>query len=225
MATEELQLRRVAVCASGLIYWGGVMIQARRIRRRIGRSPNLRPRGVREQALWFGWFLVILTWIGQPLLVGNAATKPGLAGLPGLLHPVSLAVGLALVTLGYAGTLWTYAAMGDTWRIGINANEKTALVSRGPYRWVRHPIYLLQIVMLAGAALLLPTPVSFVALAMHYFCVHLKAGDEEKHLLTVHGAAYRDYVSRTGRLFPKLIRRRSAAKNSALPGALPGIDS
>jgi hypothetical protein len=114
MTAEELQLRRIIVCASGLIYWVGVVIQARRIRKQIGRSPNLRPRGTKERVLWVGWFLVILTWLGQPLLVRAAGTTPGLALWPGLLHPVSLGLGLALVSLGYAGTLWAYAAMGDT---------------------------------------------------------------------------------------------------------------
>ena len=223
MTAEEWQLRRVVVGASGLLYWGGVVIQARRIRKQIGRSPNLRPRGSREKALWVGWLIVILAWIGQPLLVGVTGTTAGLNLMPGLLHPVGLAVGLALVALGYAGTLWTYAALGDTWRIGINANEKTALVSRGPYRWVRHPIYVLQFVMLAGAALLLPTPVSFATLATHYLCVRLKAGDEEKYLMTVHGTAYREYLSRTASLFPRLIQRRSAEKKKEKK-VLPGID-
>jgi protein-S-isoprenylcysteine O-methyltransferase Ste14 len=218
MSTEELPLRRMAVCASGLIYWGGVLVQARRIRKRIGRSPNLKPRGAKEQALWVGWFVVILAWIGQPFLVGTTVVKPGLASWPGLLHPASLLAGLVLVVLGYAGTLWTYAAMGDTWRIGVDPKERTALVSRGPYRWVRHPIYLFQIVMLAGAALLLPTVVSFATLAAHWTCVLIKAGDEERYLTMVHGAAYRDYLSRTGRLFPRWIRRRSAAKNQARSG-------
>jgi protein-S-isoprenylcysteine O-methyltransferase Ste14 len=212
MSAEELLLRRLAVSASGLIYWGGVLLQARRIRKRIGRSPNLRPRGAREKVLWFGWFMVILVWILQPLLVGATVATSALALWPFLLHPVVLAVGLLLVVLGYAGTLWTYGAMGDTWRIGIDAKERTALVSCGPYRWVQHPIYLLQIVMLAGAALLLPTLVSFATLATHYFCVHLKAGDEEKYLTEIHGAAYRDYTARTGRLFPRLLRRRSAPR-------------
>lgn len=210
MTSEELLLRSVVVCSSGLIYWGGVMIQARRIRKRIRRSPNLKPRGSREKALWLGWFIVILVWIGQPWLVRATATQPGLTLWPILLHPVSLALGLALVVLGYAGTLWTYAAMGDTWRIGIDPKEKTALVSRGPYRRVRHPIYLFQIVMLAGAALLLPTAVSFATLAAHYICVLIKARDEEKYLTAVHGNAYREYLTRTGSLFPRLLRRRSA---------------
>jgi protein-S-isoprenylcysteine O-methyltransferase Ste14 len=207
MTAEELQLRRLVVCASGLIYWGGVLIQARRIRKQIGRSPNLRPRGTREKALWFGWFVVILTWIGQPWLVALPATKPGFTLLSGLLHPASLVVGMVLVVLGYAGTLWTYAAMGDTWRIGINPKERTALVRHGPYHWIRHPIYSLQIVMLAGAALLLPTPVSFAMLATHYICVLIKARDEEKYLTSVHGDVYRDFLARTGRLFPRLFRR------------------
>jgi protein-S-isoprenylcysteine O-methyltransferase Ste14 len=70
---------------------------------------------------------------------------------------------------------------------------------------VRHPIYLFQIVMLAGAAVLLPTPISFSVLAIHYVCAQFKAVDEERYLLTVHGDAYRDYQSRTGRLFPRVL--------------------
>lgn len=183
------------------------MVQARRVRKRIGRSPNVRPRGGKERALWVGWFLVIVAWIAQPLWVGATLASPALAVLPGLIHPAGLAVGMGLVVLGYAGTLWTYAAMGNSWRMGVNANEKTALVSQGPFLWVRHPIYVLQIVMLTGATLLLPTPVSFAALATHYLCVRLKAMDEEKFLIRVHGAVYREYMSRTGGLYPRLFRR------------------
>jgi protein-S-isoprenylcysteine O-methyltransferase Ste14 len=221
MTTDELLVRRLVVCASGLIYWGGVMIQARRIRKRIGRSPNLKPRTRRERALWFGWFVVILAWIGQPWLVGLNSGIPGLTLWSAALHPVGLAAGLVLVALGYVGTLWTYAAMGDTWRIGINPNERTTLISRGPYRWVRHPIYALQIVMLAGAALLLPTAVSLAALITHVLCVRVKARDEEHYLRTVHGAAYAGYCARTGGLFPRRLR----GFNPTPDGSLPGIDS
>jgi protein-S-isoprenylcysteine O-methyltransferase Ste14 len=61
--------------------------------------------------------------------------------------------------------------------------------------------------MLTGAALLLPTPMSFATLATHYVCVRLKARDEEKYLENVHGHAYREYSSHTGGLFPRLIGR------------------
>ena len=209
MTAEELQLRRTVVCASGLLYWGGVLVQARRVHKQIGRSPNVWPRGPKERVLWFGWFLVILAWIGQPLLVGATVTTPGHYLLTGLMHPASLAVGLAIVILGYAGTLWTYHAMGNSWRMGVNAQERTALIRHGPFKWVRHPIYALQVLMLLGAALLLPTPLSFVMVATHYVCVRLKAQEEERHLDQVHGPAYRDYASRTGGLFPSLIGKQA----------------
>jgi protein-S-isoprenylcysteine O-methyltransferase Ste14 len=209
MNMDELQWRRIIVCASGLIYWGGVIIQARRIRKKIGRSPNLKPRTRREKLLWLGWFLVILTWICQPFFVRAAGTQCGLTLLPFFSRLATFAFGLALVILGYAGTLWTYSVMGAAWRIGVNTAEKNELVDRGPFGWVRHPIYSLQIMMLAGAALLLPTPVSFFNLALHYICVRLKAADEESYLLTVHGDNYRAYCQRTGRLFPQLWSRKS----------------
>jgi protein-S-isoprenylcysteine O-methyltransferase Ste14 len=87
--------------------------------------------------------------------------------------------------------------------MGINRKEKNALVTRGPFGVVRHPIYLFQIVMLAGAALLLPTWLSLLIVLVHAVCVLIKATDEESYLLTAHGDEYRAYRSRTGRLFPK----------------------
>ena len=207
MTGEELQLRRVVVSISGLLYWGGVLIQARRVHKQIGHSPNLKPRGAKEKALWLVWFLVIVFWVGQPFLIADEASKPGLNLLRALLHPAGLLLGLILVVLGYACTLWCYAAMGNTWRIGINAKEKTTLVSRGPYRYVRHPIYLFQIVMLTGAAMLLPTLASIAMLMLHWVCILIKARDEEDYLTRIHGEAYSNYLNRTGRLFPKLTRK------------------
>jgi protein-S-isoprenylcysteine O-methyltransferase Ste14 len=113
-----------------------------------------------------------------------------------------------MIAAGYAGTLWCYAAMGDAWRMGVNHTETTTLVTRGPYRRVRHPIYLFQIVILLGVALLLPTVLSLVILGVHLLCVLVKAADEESYLLTAHGQTYRDYFVRTGKLFPKWIGRR-----------------
>jgi protein-S-isoprenylcysteine O-methyltransferase Ste14 len=204
MAIKGLLLRQAVASGSGLVYWGGVLIQARRVRRQIGRSPNLRPRGPKEKLLWAGWFLVIAGWLIQPMLVGNAQAMGLLALNPALLHPLGLAAGLALIAAGYAGTLWCYAVMGSAWRIGINRLDQGKLVTHGPFRRVRHPIYLFQIVMLIGICLLLPTALSLVILAIHFVCVVVKSGDEEAHLENVFGAAYRDYKTRSGRLFPKM---------------------
>ena len=206
---DEILIRRAVVCASGLVYWAGVLIQARRVRRHIGRSPNLKPRGKKEKLLWLGWLIVIATWIIQPVLLKDPKMgKDRLWTLDfglwtPLLTSLTLALGLALIIAGYAGTLWCYRAMGDSWRIGVNQNEKNPLITIGPYRAIRHPIYAFQIVMLAGVFLLLPTILSAVILAFHFICVLIKAADEESYLLRIQGERYKEYMSRTGRLAPK----------------------
>jgi len=207
MSTEEFFWRRAIVSASGIIYWVGVWILARRVRKQIGRSPNLKPRGPKEKILWVGWLLVILVWVGQSFVVKTENAWPSVALFAVLLNLPLLVTGAVLVVGGYACTLWCYAAMGNTWRIGINRKEKTTLVERGPYRVIRHPIYAFQLVMLAGAALLLPTILSFAILVMHLICALIKAVDEEHYLKTVHGQIYTDYMARTGRLVPRLFRR------------------
>jgi len=212
MATEDFFWRRAVVFGSAMIYWAGVLIHARRIRKHIGRSPNVTPRGTKEKLLWTGWLFVIMGWMAMPFLAGKNTPLPLLRFLSTLLHPASLALGVLLLVAGYACTLWCYAAMGDTWRMGINRKEKTSLVTRGPYRFVRHPIYLFQVVMLVGVFFLLPTLLSLILLVIHLLCLLIKAVDEESYLLNIHGEEYGKYLSRTGRLLPKLGRRALQSK-------------
>ncbi len=99
--------------------------------------------------------------------------------------------------------------MGNTWRIGISRKEEdNSSWPKARISTVRHPIYLFQIVMLAGAALVLPTILSLAIPVFHIICVLIKASDEEAYLLSVHGDTYRDYLSNTGRLFPKITGKR-----------------
>lgn len=201
LAEDGFLWRRVVVSLSGLVYWGGVAIQARRVRKRIGRAPNLKPKGAKERLLWAGWTLVILGWILQPLWAEGAGSWGGFGAAAD--HPAATVAGAALIFLGYAATLWCYAAMGAAWRIGIDEKGTSKLVEAGPYRRIRHPIYGFQMMMLIGAALLLPTPVSLAILAVHYLCASIKASDEERHLEGVFGEAYRAYLGRTWRFLPK----------------------
>ncbi len=204
MAIDDLFIRQAIVFAIALIYWAGVMVQARIVRRRIGRQPNVRPRGKREKLLWSGWMLVVLTWIALPFVVSTESSNALVHLNPDLLTRAGLYVGAALVVAGYAGTHWCYASMGDTWRMGINRGEKTRLVTLGPYKRIRHPIYVFQAVILLGVAVLLPALLAFLIIPVHLVCVWIKASDEESHLATVHGQTYLDYCAQTGRLLPKI---------------------
>ncbi len=199
-AGDDFLWQRVLVGLSGLVYWGGVVVQARRVRRKIGRTPNLKPKGAKERLLWIGWTLVVLGWIAQPLWVAEGAGWR--SPVPALVHPGAWSAGAALIVAGYLATLWCYAAMGAAWRIGIDQAGTSKLVQAGPYRRMRHPIYSFQVAMLLGAALLLPTPASFAILALHFLCASIKAADEERFLGATFGEEYRRYMERTGRFLP-----------------------
>jgi protein-S-isoprenylcysteine O-methyltransferase Ste14 len=211
MATDGLSLSRAVVLGSAVVYWTGVWFQARRVRRRIGRSTNTRPRGLKEKLLWAGWIFVVVAWLALPFLSAGGAGLPGTAIIRFLVHPVGCALGLIMMCAGYAGTLWCYVAMGNAWRMGVNRTEKTDLVRRGPYHFVRHPIYLCQVVMVAAIAVLLPSILSLIILIIHLLCVLIKAADEESHLRSLLGQSYEAYCAHTGAWIPPLLRKRSPA--------------
>ncbi len=213
MTFDGLILRRAIVIGSGLVYWAGVWIQTRRVRRRIGRSPGVRPRGFKERMLWIGWSVVVLSWLALPLLAGHSAWLPGSEILGPMVSPAGLALGASLTVVGYAGTLWCYAAMGDTWRMGILRNESTRLVTHGPYRLVRHPIYLCQVLMMAANAILLPCALFFGILGLHLVCVAIKASDEESHLAKQLGENYRVYRAGSGGWIPRLFGGNKSPEN------------
>lgn len=198
-----MSLREIIVFVSALIYWGGVVVNIYRVRRQIGRSPNIKPLGFKERLLWIGWFIVIAVWIAQPLVIGNYNITSLFSFIPSSFNTYGLLFGIILIALGYVGTLWCYAALGDSWRIGVDKKETTSLIEHGPYRTIRHPIYLFQILMLTGAAFLLPTLSSIIIVVIHFICVLIKSLDEEAYLLGSHDSEYRKYIARTGRFFPK----------------------
>lgn len=204
MTIDELWIRRVIVCGGALVYWAGVLVQGRRVRKKIGYSPNLKPCGKRELLLWLGWMLVILIWIAQPLLASPETRLPGLLISVVLLNRVGFTIGTILTVTGYAATIWCYNIMGNAWRIGINPEESNQLITSGPYSRIRHPIYAFQAMMLLGTVCLLPTTCSVAVFALHLALVLLKAKDEEAYLLKRHGSNYREHVEKTWRLLPKI---------------------
>jgi protein-S-isoprenylcysteine O-methyltransferase Ste14 len=204
-----LEVNRSIVFGAAVVYWAGVWIQSRRIRRRTGRSANTRPHGTKERLLWTGWFVVVTSWLALPFLATARFPVPGLALIPGLVHPLGSLLGTLMMIAGYLGTLWCYVSMGNAWRMGINRAEKTELVSRGPYCFVRHPIYLFQVVMVAAIVLLLPSPLACIVLLIHIICVRIKAADEEAHLRGLLGPPYEAYCGRTGAWLPRLTKRNT----------------
>jgi protein-S-isoprenylcysteine O-methyltransferase Ste14 len=146
-----------------------------------------------------------------------AATAPLLALLD-VLEPVAAldgAVGHAVgIVLGVGGILLTFGAqlaMGDAWRVGVDPEERTELVTSGPFGLVRNPIYSAMIPTVLGLALMVPNVLAIAAFLTLVIALELQVRlVEEPYLLQVHGNAYADYAARVGRFVPGLGLLRGA---------------
>ena len=121
-------------------------------------------------------------------------------GLPDVLRWLGVFYGILTVL----GIYWLFSSIGS----GITPTSATrtqhTLVTSGPYRWVRHPLYT------AGTSLF----IAFGLMADNWFIATLgiltfiamviRTPKEESNLIAKFGDEYRQYMKRTGRFFPKL---------------------
>lgn len=217
---KPFQICQIAVFASGILYWAGVITQSVRLRRKLGTWPNVRPRGLKERLLWTGWLTVIAVWIGQPLIMNHLAHLRLFQIIGPFGNGWFQVIGLILIVAGQLGTYWAYEAMGNSWRMGVQEGDKTDLVTGGPYALMRHPIYSFQILMLLGAAFLLPTALSFITLGLHLVCCSIKMNDEENYLSRTH-QDYGAYRKKTGQFFPRIHKSLATPDQPIRPAPAP----
>jgi protein-S-isoprenylcysteine O-methyltransferase Ste14 len=93
--------------------------------------------------------------------------------------------------------------MGRSWRIGIDPNEKLELVSTGPYRFVRHPIYALRMVINVCACVMAPSLLVLLSAGVDFLLLQIEARREERYMESKHGTEYQRYKNSVGRFVPR----------------------
>jgi len=117
------------------------------------------------------------------------------------------ATGVAIFLVGLIGTLYAQIAMGESWRIGVDERERTALVTSGPFAVVRNPIFAAMLPTSLGLALLVPNVAALAGLGALWLALQIQVRlVEEPYLLRAHGDSYRQYAARVGRFVPGLGR-------------------
>ena len=142
------------------------------------------------------------------LCVGLAAPIADVLGLRPVLYEAAVNwAGVALTTVGVLLTLAAQLSMGDSWRIGVDEQERTELVTHGAFAIVRNPIFSAMVITAVGLALIVPNVVAIVGLVALVIALELQVrGVEEPYLAQVHGDAYRTYANGVGRFVPRLGR-------------------
>ena len=131
----------------------------------------------------------------------------GIAPIAALDGSVGHVVGLAGMVAGIVGTVWAQFSMGESWRVGVDTTARTALVGRGPFRWVRNPIFTSMLLATAGLLLLVPNLVALATFVVLLVALEVQVRlVEEPYLVRTHGDAYRAYAAATGRFLPGIGR-------------------
>lgn len=189
------------------VYWARVLKMALKARRSHhgGHAGHLLPPEQLGRKLRLVWVPVVLLWILLPLLMW------GQIGPPVVTRPLhgSQVVAVAGVVVMAAALVTTWACwrrMGRHWRMGIDPGETNALLTSGPWGYVRHPIYSLSILMAGATWLAAPSGPLLPVILVHILLIIWESAREEEHLVRTHGQAYLDYQKLTGRLVPRLKR-------------------
>jgi protein-S-isoprenylcysteine O-methyltransferase Ste14 len=172
--------------------------------------------GVGWIAFWIYWLVSASTskesvragW--RPRLAGVGAIGAFLVagvlrsgGLP--VHSwILAAIGALLFVCGIGLAVWARVHLGRNWGMPMTQRAEPELVTSGPYRFVRHPIYTGLLTAILGTALvnnLLGLIVVAVLVAYFYYCGIV----EERNLVATFPKAYPEYRSRTKMLIPFLL--------------------
>jgi protein-S-isoprenylcysteine O-methyltransferase Ste14 len=134
-------------------------------------------------------------WYGHSWLRENFVPHSNMVGI----------TGLALCILGLTLSIWARVILGKNWSLSVEVKQGHELVTQGPYRVIRHPIYTALILMFSGNALVVGDYRAILAVVIVTASFWYKLRKEEKWMLQNFGDAYRQYMLNTKALIPGVL--------------------
>jgi protein-S-isoprenylcysteine O-methyltransferase Ste14 len=137
----------------------------------------------------------VVVWIVSPAVFEFAAIS-----LPDVVRWAGIAIGF----LCFLWIRWVMQSLGANLTDTVVTREKAYLVTAGPYRWIRHPLY--TGVIPSGVFLSLVTATWWFAVltSLIFFLLWLRTAKEERNLLSRFGDDYGAYMRQTGRFLPRV---------------------
>jgi protein-S-isoprenylcysteine O-methyltransferase Ste14 len=112
-------------------------------------------------------------------------------------------LGTGIAVAGLSLLVWTHHALGRQWSANLELRGEHVLITNGPYRSVRHPMYCSFIGLATGLALMSASWLIVLLAAMTFMVLYARAGKEEAMMIENLGDEYRAYMRCTGRLLPR----------------------
>lgn len=114
-------------------------------------------------------------------------------------------LGAGLIFAGDLLFIWSHRALGRNWSPVLEIRKGHILVTSGPYKFIRHPMYAAIFIIGIGISLFSSNWIVALSYMLPVIFMYLiRIADEEKMMIEKFGDEYRAYMIRTGRLIPKL---------------------
>ena len=187
-----------------LVLWAYWFISAFRANKSIWTGPTswLRAFGIR---LVIFAIVIFAVYSGHGGILGNALSNFfDRLSAPSASTILFDAIGVILCATGIAVAIWARVYLGRNWGMPMTLREKPELVTSGPYKFVRHPIYSGFLLAMFGTALADGAIwLLILVLAGIYFIYSAKV--EEKMMLKEFPDHYPGYAKRTKMLVPFIL--------------------
>lgn len=122
-------------------------------------------------------------------------------------RPPALIVSIAMLAVLLCANLlrfWVIASLGEHWNAQIMASLPLGVITRGPFRWIRHPNYVAVFVELMALPLVYGAWITaFVGAAIHVWVLSQRIRSEETMLMS--DAEYRARMGKKPRFIPGLL--------------------
>ena len=177
-----------ALGATGLMRLAEVVVSVRRMR--------ARPEAVVSEARLFPVMVLLhVAVVVLPIVEVVWLERP--------FSPIVMSLAAAVLACATALRVWTLRSIGRAWNVRVVAPEEGTICTQGPYRWIRHPNYLVVILELAALPLLHGAWISALVLgALNALVLIQRIRTEEAMLQTI--PAWRQAMTTRKRLVPGL---------------------
>lgn len=114
-------------------------------------------------------------------------------------------VGLLFTLAGAALAIWARIALGTNWSGLVTVKENHALITNGPYTWVRHPIYSGLLFALLGTAMVQGKVIYLIVILLAALALWAELRTEERFMFETFGEDYRSYHQHVKALIPHVL--------------------
>lgn len=171
------------------------------VSKRIGKNPNVLPKDDSAYGLIGRYFKLTLVFLFIYTLLIFFFPHTDYEGFSiNFLETIYFKyIGITLMLFSLLWVLIAQFQMKNSWRIGIDEDLKTDLITTGLFKYSRNPVFLGMLISLIGMLLMIPTFISLSFLIIANILIQTQIRLEEEFLLKQHDDVYLQYKAKVRR--------------------------